>query len=143
MTGVRGIFSGSLVDDLTGKGLSFRKIKAQTAFDKGIMALKDFQFVSDAMMINSQGNINLIEENLDLDVVLELLRGVDKVIGNIPLVGQAAEDLTGIQLEIKGPLENPEIRPAEAKEILKGIKTEIKEPERILKDFGNKFEEIF
>ena len=143
ITSVRGTLSGSLVDDLTGQGLSFRKIKAQTAFDKGIMALKDFQFISDAMLINSQGNINLMNEKLDLDVVLEPLRGVGKAIGNIPLVGEAAEDLTGIRLEIKGPLEKPEIRPAEAKQILKGIKTEVKEPEKILKDFDNRLKEIF
>lgn len=107
------------------------------------MALKDFQFISDAMLINSQGNINLMDEKLDLDVVLEPLRGVGKAIGDIPLVGEAAEDLTEIRLEIKGPLENPEIRPAEAKEILKGIKTEVKEPEKILKDFDNRLKEIF
>jgi len=71
------------------------------------------------------------------------LRGVGKAIGNIPLVGEEAEDLTGIRLEIKGPLEKPEIRPAEAKQILKGIKTEVKEPEKILKDFDNRLKEIF
>jgi uncharacterized protein YhdP len=143
MTSVRGIFSGSLVDDLTGKGLFFRKIKAQTTFEKGIMTLKGFQFVSDVMMMNSQGNINLIDEQLDLDVVLEPLRDVGKAIGSIPLIGKAAEDLTELQLEIKGPLEKPEIRPAETKQIGKGIKTEVKEPETILKDFGNKFKKIF
>ena len=59
------------------------------------------------------------------------------------LVGETAEGLTGIRLEIKGPLENPEIRPAEAKQILKGIKTEVKEPEKILKDFDNRLKQEF
>ena len=143
MTSIRGILSGSLADDLTGKGLAFRKIKAQTTFDKGTMALKSFQFVSDAMMMNSQGNINLIDEQLDLDVELQPLRGVSKAFGSIPLVGKAAEDLAEIQLEIKGPFEKPEIRPAEAKQIGKGIKTEVKKPETILKDFGDKVKKIF
>jgi uncharacterized protein YhdP len=143
MTSIRGIFSGSIVDDLKDQGIPFRKIKSQNTFGKGVMGVKGFQFVSDAMMMTVQGKDNLIEENLDLEIKLEPLRSVGKAIGSIPLIGKTAEDLTEIYLEIKGPYEKPEIRLATEKEIGEAVKSEAKESGTVIKKVEKEFMKIF
>ena len=146
MTSIRGIFSGSTLNDLNDlneHGIPFRKIKSQNTFGKGVMVVKGFQFVSNAMMMTAQGKDNLIEENYDLDIKLEPLRSVGKAIGSIPLIGKTAEDLTEIYLEIKGPYEKPEIRLATEKKIGEAVKSVVKESETVNKKVEKGFMKIF
>lgn len=146
MTSIRGIFSGSTLNDLNDlneHGIPFRKIKSQNTFGKGVMVVKGFQFVSNAMMMTAQGKDNLIEENYDLDIKLEPLRSVGKAIGSIPLIGKTAEDLTEIYLEIKGPYEKPEIRLATEKKIGEAVKSVVKESGTVIKKVEKGFMKIF
>jgi hypothetical protein len=143
MTSIRGIFSGSIVDDLKDQGIPFRKIKSQNTFGKGVMGVKGFQFVSDAMMMTVHGKDNLIEENYDLEIKLEPLRSVGKAIGSIPLIGKTAEDLTEIYLKIKGPYEKPEIRLATEEEIGEAVKSEAKAPGTVIKKVEKGVMKIF
>ena len=140
MTSIRGLFSGSIVDDLSDKGFFFDKIKAQATFNKGIMTLKNYHLTSDAMFMDLQGDINLIDEQLDLVVVLEPLKHIGAAIGSVPLVGKAEEDLTKIYLEIKGLFEKPEIRLTPANKIGEAAHSVVKESETIINDVVNRIE---
>lgn len=143
MTSIRGLLSGSIVDDLRDQGISFRTIKTQNTIKNGILAVNGFEFISDDMMMNAHGNNNLIDEDLDLVIKLEPLRSVGKAIGRIPLLGKAAEDLTEIYLKIKGPYENPEIRPATITEIDEAVKSVVKAPETVIKKVEKGLMKIF
>ena len=143
MTSIRGLLSGSIVDDLRDQGVSFRTIKTQNTIKKGILAVNGFEFISDEMMMNADGDINLIDEDLDLVIKLNLLRSVGKAIGSIPLIGKTAEDLTEIYIGIKGPYEKPEIRPATTKEIDEAFKSVVKAPETVIKKVEKGFMKIF
>jgi uncharacterized protein YhdP len=141
MTSMRGLFSGSIVDDLSGQGLSFDQIKGQNAFNKGIMALKGYHLRSDAMMMDAQGDINLIDEELDLVIVWEPFRCVGTAMGSLPLVGKAAEDLAKIYRVIKGLFEEPEIRPATTNKIDEAVKSGVKASGTIFNDVVNGLKE--
>ena len=139
MTSIQALFSGSIVDDLSDKGLFFDKIKAQATFNKGIMTLKNYHLTSDAMWMDLQGDINLIDEQLDLVVALESLKHVGEAIGSVPLVGKVVEDLAKIYLEIKGPFDKLEIHPSTEKKIDEAVKSEVEESKTDVNEVENGF----
>jgi hypothetical protein len=53
------------------------------------------------------------------------------------------QDVTKIQIDIEGPLEDPKIHTVEAREIGKAVETEVNEPKTILQDVGKGIKEIF
>jgi hypothetical protein len=68
---------------------------------------------------------------------------VDQALHYVPIVGEALEDVTEIHIDIEGPLEDPTIHTAEAREIGKDIETEGGKPKTILEDVGEGLEKIF
>jgi hypothetical protein len=78
-----------------------------------------------------------------MEALLVPLVTVDKVLNYVPIVGEAVEDVTKIQIGVEGPLEDPKIHTAEAREIGKGIETEVTKPKTILKDIGKGLKKIF
>jgi uncharacterized protein YhdP len=107
---VRGLLSGSLLRDLTGKGIAYRTITAQTSFDKGRMSVGSLSFRSDAMNMDAQGTVDMIEERLALQVALSPLGTAGRVLGFLPIVGRPVEAMTSIHLEASGSLDNPDVR---------------------------------
>lgn len=107
------------------------------------MTLKDYHLTSDAMLMDLQGDINLSDERLDLVVALEPLRGAGTAIGRVPLLGKTAEVLAKIYFEVKGPFEEPEIRPATTKKIGDAVKSGGKEAGTTINDVVNGLKKIF
>ena len=107
---VRGLLSGSLLRDLTGKGIAYRTITVQTSFDKGSMSVGSLSFRSDAMNVEAQGTVDMIEERLALQVALSPLGTAGRVLGFLPIVGRPVEAMTSIHLEANGSLDDPDVR---------------------------------
>jgi uncharacterized protein YhdP len=134
MTSIQGLFAGKMFEDLSGKGLSFQTIKAQTSFAKGTMNLNNLHFGSAAMNVDSQGTIDLVNQKLNIKALLVPLATVDKAFNLIPIVGKAAANLTKIRINVKGPLEDPKIHAAEAKQVGEVVEDTLEAPVNILKD---------
>lgn len=132
---VRGLLSGKLLSDLTGKGLAYRTIRAQTAFDKGVIELRAFSFESDAMNIDAQGRINVLNEQMDVKAELRPLDTADKLLGFLPIVGKPLEAVTSIPLEAQGPLDDPDIRLAVGQGVEGAIREETKGTGSTIKGF--------
>jgi AsmA-like C-terminal region len=135
------LFSGRLFKNLSNRGIPFETISVHTSFDKGTLNLGKFHFGSDAMTVDGQGTIDLIHQNLNMEALLVPITTVDETLHYVPIVGKAIKDVTKIQIDGEGPLENPKIRTAEAREIGKGI--EITEPKTIIEDVGKGLKKIF
>ena len=58
-------------------------------------------------------------------------------------IGKETEDVTKIHIKIEGPLNEPDIRTDEVKNIGKDIGDELMEPAKILEDFGEGLKKIF
>jgi hypothetical protein len=143
MAHISSLFSGRLFKDFSSRGIPFETITAQTSFGKGTLNLNKLHFGSDAMTVDGQGKIDLINQNLNMEALLVPLATVDKTLHYVPIVGKALEDVTKIQIDVEGPLEDPKIHTAEAREIGKGIETEVNKPKTILQDVGKGLKEIF
>jgi uncharacterized protein YhdP len=143
MAHISSLFSGRLFKDLSNQGIPFETITAQTSFDKGTLNLNKLHFSSDAMTVDGQGTIDLVKQNLNMEALLVPLVTVDKALNYLPIFGKALEDVTKIQIDVEGPLEDPKIHTAEVREIGKGIGTEVKKPKTILEDIGKDLKKIF
>lgn len=140
---INSLFSGRLFKLYSSRGIPFETITAHTTFGKGTLNLNQFHFGSDAMTVDGQGEIDLIHQNLNIAALLTPLAVDDKMLHYVPLVGQALDDVTKIQIDIEGSLEDPNIRSAEAREIGKGIETEVNQPKTILQEVGKGLKERF
>jgi len=143
MAHISSLFSGRLFKDLSSQGIPFETITAQASFDKGTLNLSKFHFGSDAMTVDGQGTIDLINQNLNMEALLVPLATVDKALNYVPIVGETLEDMTKIQIDVEGPMEDPKIHTAEIKEIGKGIETGVKKPKSILESVGKGLKKIF
>jgi uncharacterized protein YhdP len=140
MAHISSLFSGRLFKDLSNRGIPFEKITAQSSFDKGNLNLSKLYFGSDAMTVDGQGTIDLINQNLNMEALLVPLATVDKELNYVPIVGKALEDVTQIQIDVEGPLKDPKIHTAQ----IKGLEKDVaKEPVEILKDAGKILKKIF
>jgi uncharacterized protein involved in outer membrane biogenesis len=119
MTSIQSIFSGRMIENLSGEGIPFQSIKTQTSFAKGTLSLNNLDFESKAMNVNSQGTIDLINQELNIEAKLVPFDTVKKAFNSIPIVGEKAGSLTEIHIDIKGPLEDPKIRAAPIKRLIK------------------------
>jgi uncharacterized protein YhdP len=133
LTSVKSILSGRLIDNLTDKGLSYQTIKARTTFNKGNLELDNFRFESDAMNMDAQGSINLVDEQMNIEAELKPLRAVGTALGLVPVLGKSAEELTRIHLRLKGSLDNPKIGVVLGEGVVDDVKGAKKKTGTILK----------
>jgi uncharacterized protein YhdP len=106
---VRSLLSGEVLSDLTREGLSYRAISTETAFDKGSMGVSAFRFRSNALTMDAQGRVDLIQEQMAIQVALRPLGTANTLLGFLPVVGQPLEAMTSIHLVVRGPLDSPDI----------------------------------
>jgi uncharacterized protein involved in outer membrane biogenesis len=139
---IRGLFSGALADKLQNEGIPFKAIKSETTFNNGNMNVNSFIFISDSMNANSQGVIKLRDEKIALQIIVQPLQTIDKVLGLVPIVGRIAKKLTNVYLTVVGPLDNPEIRTTLTKGITEAIKGTLRIPGTIVKDVEDLSNEI-
>jgi hypothetical protein len=142
MASLQSIFSGRMLEDLSGEGISFNSITAQTSFEKGVLNLNSL-FKSNVMNINTQGTIDLVTERINTTSLLEPLATVNKALEFVPILGKAAGDLIKIRIDVQGPLDNPKIETSQIKQVGTAIESAIKGPGNFLKDIGKGVKGLF
>ena len=75
------------IPDMSTEGMPFNKITATASVKNGVITSQDFFINSNAMHISMIGNINIVDETLDLLIGVHPLQAVDKVVSRIPVVG--------------------------------------------------------
>ncbi|MGB5638873.1 MAG: AsmA-like C-terminal domain-containing protein [Sedimenticolaceae bacterium] len=143
LTSIRTIFSGRLFSDLSSHGLPFEAMTAQLGFKNGTVNLDEFHFSSDVMTVDGQGTIDLQKERLNVEALVAPLMTVDDALNLVPLVGDALQDVSKIQIRVEGSLDEPRIHTEEAREIGESIETEVEQPTEMLKGFGKGLEKVF
>jgi hypothetical protein len=133
LTSVRGILTGSVLDDFAGKGLPYRKIIAQTTVEGGNVNVTHFRFESDVTNIDAKGRINLLEGQMDVGVRLRPLGSVSTVAGAVPVVGKVAASLTEVYLSLSGSWDDPRVSMIPGQGIADSIEDQAKEVGSALK----------
>lgn len=118
---IQGLLSGRLVQDMVNEGITIRYISASAAFKDGNMELGESRMNSDALNINGRGTVDLLNQQVDLDVDLEPLGTVTGVLKRVPLVGRTAASFTKIYTDVRGPLDNPDVRIRPTRTLTRGV----------------------
>ncbi|MFC1863187.1 AsmA-like C-terminal domain-containing protein [Thermodesulfobacteriota bacterium] len=139
---ISGLFSAIRANDFQDKGIFFKAIKSESTFSNGNMNLNNFIFISDSLNGNCQGAIDFPDEKIALQIVIEPLQTVDKILGLVPLLGKQAQKLTNIYLTVEGPLDDPAVRTTPTRGVTDAIKGTFGIPGAIFKDGEDLSKEI-
>ena len=97
---------------LLSSGMPYDTLQSAFTIDQGIARTEGIMLNSPAIKMDGVGDINLGQETLDMEVAVQPLETIDKVVGIIPLVGHILKDEKGAVLvtyyKVTGTLENPE-----------------------------------
>jgi AsmA-like C-terminal region/AsmA family len=139
---LKGFFSGALMNKMKNQGIPFTAITSQATFSKGTMNLDKYVFISDALNGSSQGAVDFLDNKIALQVVLDPLQTVDKILGLVPLLGKQAQKLTGVHLLVEGALDDPKVRTALTRGVTDAVKGTLGIPGTFFKDTEELSEEI-
>ncbi|GFO65592.1 AsmA-like C-terminal domain-containing protein [Geomonas paludis] len=137
------LFKGQLPDMVSG-GMPFNKITGDIAFSNGVATTQNLFVDSNAMNISAVGKMDLVKDELDLNVGVQPLQTVDKVVSKIPIVGWILtgkdKSLITTYFEAKGRIEDPQVTAVPVKSLAKGVfnifKRVFELPARLITDTG-------
>ena len=124
--------------DLGAQGLPYTRIGATFDAHSGVFRTDNFIIDSPAMLITGSGNIYAAKKEINGDIIVSPLNTIDSIIDRIPLLGRILGRKKGgflyVSYEVKGPLQDPDVRVkyvdtigGRALEIIKGVLTLPKE----------------
>jgi hypothetical protein len=130
--------------DLTGGGMPYQRLRADIKIQAGVAKTENLLLESRAMKVTAHGQVNLVDETVDLDVAVKPLQTLDTLVAKIPiagwLLGGKQQSLLVAYYKVTGPLGDPEIAPQPLQNLgrnLFGIFRRLLEiPESILGPFG-------
>jgi len=131
--------------DLTGGGMPYQRLRADIKIQAGVAKTENLLLESRAMKVTAHGQVNLVDETVDLDVAVKPLQTLDTLVAKIPiagwLLGGKQQSLLVAYYKVTGPLGDPEIAPQPLQNLgrnLFGIFRRLLEiPESILGPFGD------
>ena len=98
------------IPDLTKQGFDYRSLSIQADLQNDVLLLKQAVLDSSNIDLVAQGNVNLIDDTVRLEVLAAPLKTVDSVVRKIPLVGTIlGGTLVTVPLIVEGNLENPKV----------------------------------
>ncbi|GEM_PF-2315965 len=117
------VFKGHL-PDLSEEGFAYNKFEMKATLHNGILKIESAVIDSSAMKIVGQGTINTSDFTTDLTILVAPLRTIDIILSKIPILGKVltgkSKTFISVPIEIKGPIENPEVKILPATAVAKG-----------------------
>jgi len=103
------IFRGKM-PDLVQEGFAYKSITADGELHGDTLTLKEIIIDGSSMKIVSQGDINIKEKKLDIEVLVAPLKTADFFIEKIPLIKDITKGtLISIPIKVTGDINNPKI----------------------------------
>jgi hypothetical protein len=98
--------------DAGDKGFDYNSLKGKGNIQGGKLMIKELSMDAPWMQMVSQGEIDPINQKMDLTLVLSPLRNVDRIISHIPIVRYIlGGTLIAIPVRVMGDLKDPKIIP--------------------------------
>ena len=101
--------------DMDDEGMPFDILSANLQVDQGVLKSENLKIQSEAMNQSYTGQLNLIDKEIDLDVEIQPLGTVDKIVSHIPIAGWllTGEDkaLLTAHFSVKGNISDVSVTP--------------------------------
>lgn len=115
------IFKGKLSNPET-EGFAFNSIHAKTAIQNGKLVLNELIIDGTSMNIVCQGDIDVVNNQMDVTALVAPLKTIDFFIKRTPLIKDIlGGSLISIPVAIKGRLENPNVTPLPPSKVGSGL----------------------
>ena len=111
--------------DMVNDGMPYTAITGIFSLKDGILSSNDLFINSEAMNMSLVGKTDIIEEELDLNIGIQPLQTVDKVVSIIPVVGwiltSDTKGLITLYFEAKGKWNDPTVNAIPVKSMARGV----------------------
>ena len=131
------VYAKRLLKDLKGEGMSFSEIRGAASLGGGVVSVKELFLESSALHLVSHGDIDLVNQQLDMDAEIQIFYTLGKVLGMVPVFGKAVGQMTTIYLTLKGGWTNPKIGTSQTRMVTEPVKNMLNAPKKALKGFGS------
>ena len=130
--------------DMVSGGMPYNRITGDFAIRDGSASTKNLFLDSNAINLSAVGKLDLVKNELDLNIGVQPLQTVDKVVNRIPIVGWILtgkdKSLITTYFEAKGRIEDPQVTAVPVKSLAKGVLNIFKRvfelPGRLVTDTG-------
>jgi uncharacterized protein YhdP len=107
------------------QGIPYRRLTGDIAIDRGVARTENLLLESRAFNLSAHGQVDLVNETLDLNVAVKPFQSVDKVVTRVPLVGWLLSGKDGALIaafyHVSGPLSNPTVTSVPVKDISRNV----------------------
>jgi hypothetical protein len=105
------IFKGR-APDVTGEGLGYKSAKFTGKIEQGRLELEEGYIDGHSMGLAFKGGIDLSARKLDATVLVTVLKTVDTILENIPILGGIlGENFIAIPVQVRGDINDPSVVP--------------------------------
>jgi uncharacterized protein YhdP len=112
-------------DEFITKGMPYKTIKGTCTIKNGVISTEDLFLDSDQIRISAVGTVNLVDDRLNLNLGVEPLVTVDKILNNLPLIGRIItgkdKSLIVSYFTVTGNIADPEVKVIPLKSLTKGV----------------------
>ena len=140
------ILSGKSLKDFGSEGVPYKSVKATASLEDGKMSFSQLILESPALGMHAHGDIDLVKKRLDMRADIDILGTLDRILGLVPIVGEATTKLTKVYVTLEGDVEKPKIAINPAEGLAKAGKKEVREGEKgtqeVIKEFSKGLEKI-
>jgi len=131
--------------NLSSTAFAYTTIELQGEFKEGKLLVKKLSMDGETLDVLGQGEIDLVQKTVDIELLAAPFKTVDTVVKNIPGVNYLmAGSLVAIPVSIKGPLEDPNVQVLSASSIGSSLlrlgERTIKSPLKLIETFTPKGE---
>jgi hypothetical protein len=96
--------------DMKKEAFSYRFMEADGNFEKGILKLNEVIIDSSTTELAGQGDVDLFDSKLDLNLLVAPTKSVDSIVKKIPLLGSVTGGtVISIPVKVKGSFDDPKV----------------------------------
>ena len=93
------------------KGFGYHSIRIKAILQNGKILFEEVVLDGYPMTIAAQGEYNLLDGRLNIDLLVAPLKTLDRIFEHVPLVGGILQTLVSIPLSVKGTLNGVKVLP--------------------------------
>jgi hypothetical protein len=115
------VFTGGKTD-LAEEGYGYTRAFARAAIDGGVVRLEELLLDGNSLKITGQGEIDMVDRQMDVTLLAAPLKTVDRIVDKIPIVSYiTGGTLVSVPMRVHGDIANPSVVPLAPSAVGRGL----------------------
>ncbi len=99
------------IGDVRREGRAFRLISIRARLEGNKIIVEEMEMDSEVIKLAGEGTIGLADHSLDLNLLVAVVKTVNRVVDKVPLLGSIIDDMLSVPVKVEGAWEKPHVRP--------------------------------